>query len=391
MIVTGDAAHIIVDGRRHRQRLARQIDIGEDLAGLGDARQALVQHLGIDMIEVQVDIVAILADAAAFAHLGRHRARHDVAAGEILGRGSVALHEALALGVGEIAAFAARALGDEHARAVDTGRVKLDELHVLERQPRAQHHAAAVAGAGMRRGRGEIGAARAARREHNGMAAEAMDRAIVHAERDHTLADAIVHDQVEREIFDEEVRVVLQALLVQRVQHGVTGPVGRGAGALHRRARAHILHMAAERTLIDLALVGAAERHAGMLELDHRGGRLAHHIFDGILVAEPVRPLDGIVHVPGPVIRAHITQRGGDAALRRDGMAAGREHLGDARGLETGTGGAHGSAQARSARADDHRIIEVVDDLVSLGHQAATPPNAIFRIEKIARAAPAIA
>src|SRR5215469_13749704 len=46
----------------------------------------------------------------------------------------VALHEALAFGIGQVAALAARALGDQAARAIDSGRVELDELHVLQRQ-----------------------------------------------------------------------------------------------------------------------------------------------------------------------------------------------------------------------------------------------------------------
>src|SRR3546814_16458551 len=54
-----------------------------------------------------------------------------------------------------------------------------------------------------------------------------------------------------------------------------------------RRTFAHILHMAAERALIDGAVGVAAERHAGVLEFVDRGGRLAHHIFDRVLVAEP--------------------------------------------------------------------------------------------------------
>jgi hypothetical protein len=52
----------------------------------------------------------------------------------------------------EIAAFAARAFGDQAARAVDAGRVELHELHVLQRQAGAQHHGIAVAGAGVGRG-----------------------------------------------------------------------------------------------------------------------------------------------------------------------------------------------------------------------------------------------
>jgi hypothetical protein len=133
-----------------------------------------------------------------------------------------------------------------------------------------------------------------------------VDAAILHAQRDDAAAflavRAILHDQVDGEIFDEEIRVIFQALLIERVQHCVAGAVGRGAGALHRRAFTHILHVAAERTLVDGAIGVAAERHAGMLQLVDRGRRLAHHIFDRVLIAQPVRPLDGVVHVPGPVI-----------------------------------------------------------------------------------------
>jgi hypothetical protein len=50
--------------------------------------QALVQHLRIEMIEVQVDVVLLLADPAALADLDGHGARDDVARGEILGGGA---------------------------------------------------------------------------------------------------------------------------------------------------------------------------------------------------------------------------------------------------------------------------------------------------------------
>ena len=70
--------------------------------------------------------------AAPFADLDGHGARDDVARGEVLGVGRIALHEALALGIGEVAALAAHALGDQHAGAEDAGRVELDELHVLQ-------------------------------------------------------------------------------------------------------------------------------------------------------------------------------------------------------------------------------------------------------------------
>ncbi len=286
------------------------------------------------MLQMQVSVVLALADAPALAHLESDRSRDHVARRKILHRRRIALHEALALAVREIAAFAARALGDQAAGAVNAGRVELHELHVLQRQTGAQSHGVAVAGAGVRRGRGEIGAAIAARREHGEAGAETMDRPVVELQADDADATALsVHDQIEREIFDEEFRAVLERLTIERVQHRMAGAVGGGAGALRRRALAVIRCHAAERPLIDAALGGARERHAPVLELIDGLRRVAAHIFDRVLVPKPIGALDGVVHVPLPVVRPHIAERGGDAALRGDRVGTGRKDFGDAGGL----------------------------------------------------------
>src|SRR5215203_5337752 len=119
MIVRGDAAHVIVYGRYDGDRLARQVDAREGLCRLRDARQPFGQDLRVDMVEVKEDVVLVLAHTAALADFHRHRPRHYVAAGEVLRVRGVAFHETLTLAVGEIAALAARAFGDQHARAVD--------------------------------------------------------------------------------------------------------------------------------------------------------------------------------------------------------------------------------------------------------------------------------
>ncbi len=177
----------------------RQIDAGENLGAFGNAGQPFVQDLRIEMIEMQIDMILVLADAAAFADLDGHGARDHVARREILHRRRIALHEALALGIGEIAAFAARALGDEAAGAIDAGRMELHEFHVLQRQTGAQHHGIAVARAGMRRGRREKGAAIAARRQDDELRAEAMDRAVIELQADDAAAAAVLHDEIDRE------------------------------------------------------------------------------------------------------------------------------------------------------------------------------------------------
>src|SRR6185503_10689140 len=108
----------------------------------------------------------------------------------------------------------------------------------------------------------------------------------------------------------------------------MAGSVRGGAGALGGRSLAHVLCHSAERALVDLPLRCAAEGEAHVLELDDCRWRLAAHIFDRVLVAEPVGALDGVVHVPSPVVRAHVAEAGGDSALRGDGVASGWKDLG---------------------------------------------------------------
>ena len=193
-----------------------------------------------------------------------------------------------------------------------------------------------------------------------------MQRAVVELQRDHAAANAlVVHDQVDGEKLDVEFRGVPQRLAVHGVQHGVAGAVGGGAGAL-RLALAVVQRHAAERPLIDLAVLGARERHAPMFQLVDRLGRVAHHVFDGVLIAEPVRPLDGVVHVPAPVVRMHVAERRRDAALCGYRMRAGRKYLGDAGGAQSGLAAADHRAQTGAAGADHDDVIGVVFDRIGL-------------------------
>ena len=232
-----------------------------------------------------------------------------------------------------------------------------------KRQAGAQHHGVAVARAGMGRGGGEIGASVAAGGENGHLGAEAVDLAGGDVERDDAAAAPLLHDQVEGEILDEEVGLVADRLAIHGVQHGMAGAVRGRAGALGD-ALAVIGGHAAERALVDLAFLGARERHAPMLELVDGGRRVAHEVFDGILVAEPVRPFDGVVHVPAPIVRTHVAERGRDAALRRHRVRARREHLGDAGRAQARLRAADGGAQASPAGPDHHYVEGMVDDRI---------------------------
>ena len=56
--------------RDHRNRLLVHIDAGENPRGLGDARETFFDNCRIQMLKMQVDVVVIAADTAAFSNFG---------------------------------------------------------------------------------------------------------------------------------------------------------------------------------------------------------------------------------------------------------------------------------------------------------------------------------
>src|ERR1700693_4181274 len=72
-----------------------------------------------------------------------------------------------------------------------------------------------------------------------------------------------------------------------------------------------------------------------MFQLDDRGDGLPAHVLDRILIAEPVRPFDRIIHMPLPTVFAEVAETGRNAALRGNRMTPRREHFRDACGRQT--------------------------------------------------------
>ena len=190
-----------------------------------------------------------------------------------------------------------------------------------------------------------------------------MHRPVVQLPGGDAPTDALIHNQVEGEVFDEELGRMRQRLAIHGVQHGVAGAVRRRAGALDRGLTIVLGH-AAKGTLIDLAIFRAGERHAPVLQLVHSGGRVAAQVLDGVLIAQPVRPLDGVEHVPAPVVLAHVAERRRNPALRRDRVRAGGKDLGDAGRLQARLRAAQSRAQARASGADHHHVELVIDEIV---------------------------
>ena len=303
-----NTTHLVVDGRHHRDRLLGRVDVGELVTDLQNRRQALLDGIGADMTQVQQYVVLVRSAAAAFLDFLVHRARYEVAWCQVLQGRRIALHEALAIGVDQDTALAAHAFGDQDAGAGHAGRVELPELHVLQRQAGTRRHAHAVAGIDEGIGRGGKNTPGTTGREQGGLGFQHHHFAGFHFQRNDAQDIAIlIADQVDCHPFDEEMGLGAHIALIQRMQQCVAGTVSRGASALYRLFT-EIGGVATEWTLINRAVRVTVERHAEVFELVHDFRRFTTHVFDRVLVTEIVAALDGVEHVPEPVVFRHIAE-----------------------------------------------------------------------------------
>src|SRR5665648_1063217 len=224
------AAHRVVRGRVHGDRLGVRLD-----AKLPDITEFARTYLGVDLRPLQVrqvqhHIVLVGTAAAALTHLVGHRARNHVARRQVLDGGRVPLHEALALAVAQDRPFAPRGLRQQDAKAGQTGGVELEELHVLQGDAPPERQGHAVAGQGVRVGRGLVDLARAAGGQDDRLGAEDVRLTggqVVRDDAGHPHRLVVGHlgvhqvggeQQVEGVELVEERDVLLDALLVEGLQ-----------------------------------------------------------------------------------------------------------------------------------------------------------------------------
>ena len=81
----------------------------------------------------------------------------------------------------------------------------------------------------------------------------------------------------------KELAVVLHALAIQGVQHGMTSPVSCTGASVGLPALPKVQRLAAESSLVDFALICAREWQPIVLKLYDSLGRLSTHILDGVL------------------------------------------------------------------------------------------------------------
>ena len=205
-----------------------------------------------------------------------------------------------------------------------------------------------------------------------------MNCTIIEIPCDQTTALPVFHQEIEGEKFDEKIDIVAQRLAIERVQDGVSGAIRRRAGP-QRLFLAIFQRHPAKGTLKQLAVFHARKRHPEMLQLVHGFGRMAAEVFDRVLVSKPVGTLDGIVHVPAPVVFAHIPEGSRDSALRGYGMTAGRKYLRQAGDFEAVLRCFESGAQTGATGSRDNDIVCVIRNRIGRHINAPRAPSGSAR------------
>ena len=345
-----DPAHDVVLAGADLDRLARDVGAREVAPDVDDLAQRLERALARNDGDVEEDAAAALADAAALVDLGLLGARDDVARGQLHLVGRVLLHEALAVGVEQVRALAAGALGDEEAVLGQRRRVVLDHLHVHQRRAGPVGLRDAVTRADERVRRRLVALPGAAGGEDHVLGREGLHAPGADVARHDAHARAVV---VEDQRGDEPLLVaidplgVLEDLLVEHVEHRLAGDVRDVGGALHRGA--------AERPQVELALLVAVEGDPDVLEVHDLARRLAAHDLDGVLVAQEIRALDRVEGVRAPVVGR--VDGGVDATGGRHRVRAHRVDLAQQRHRRPRVSGGQRRSLPGETRADDEDVV----------------------------------
>src|SRR5471032_3330611 len=121
----------------------------------------------------------------------------------------------------------------------------------------------------------------------------------------------------------------------------------------------------------DLARYARTADH--VVQLEHGGRAFLTHVFDSVLVTDVVGTLDGIVHVPAPVIvRVGGRDGAGDATLGRYGVGTRWEHFGDHGSIVTALGQLQRCAHASTAATNNDGV---EGNSWNVSHESDTPKN----------------
>lgn len=113
----------------------------------------------------------------------------------------------------------------------------------------------------------EVGTTVATSSEDSLVAAEPVKGTIFHVKGNDTNTFAVLHDQVEGEVFDEEVGIVAEGLAIEGVENGMTSTVSSSSAAVGLTTLAVLEGLTTKGALVNLALLCPRERDTVVFEL----------------------------------------------------------------------------------------------------------------------------
>ena len=145
--------------------------------------------------------------------------------------------------------------------------MELDEFQILQRKTCTRNHGITVSRTCVCARAAKVSTSITTGSQDGLVSPEAMEGTIFHVECDDTDTFAILHDQVESKVFDEEVGVMTERLAIQRVEQGVAGAVGGSCTAVCLTTFAIIQRLATKSTLINFSVFCSGERYTVMFKL----------------------------------------------------------------------------------------------------------------------------
>ena len=119
--------------------------------------------------------------------------------------------------------------------------------------------------------------------------------------KDSPAGPVLIHEEVEGKVLYKELDIMFHGLTVESVEHRMSSSVSSTGTSVGLPSLPKVQGLAAEGSLVDLAILSPREWKAIVFQLTDSLGGLPAHVLDSVLVPKPVTALDGVVAVDGVV------------------------------------------------------------------------------------------
>jgi hypothetical protein len=214
--------------------------------------------------------------------------------------------------------------------------MKLEKLHVFQREACSNRQGRTVSGIGMCIGGYLKHSTEAAGSEHDRFGPKRMQLTGCKLDSEYPRTNPTRHYQLHHLELVEKMDIVFDTLLIECLQYHVPGPIGRITGAPNR-CFSEVSCMSSESPLIDFAFGRSAKRQSSVFQIVYGLNGFFSKDDCCRLVYQIISPFDRIECVPFGLILFDISQGSTDPTLCGTGMASYRVEFGEHSGFDVST------------------------------------------------------